>query len=194
MKNTVRKLVTLAVLLSSCGGYQPGHGSDLACEYESICLSYIDGDRAGVLTSAVAHEISTSSPFTYTHTGGDHSREIEVVEVGDHPVGYRYDTNQNQQLIDKLGIAEGRLKATAQVKIYARSSGCCVAGPIKVSAAGDYDHDYYSHSDTSPAFSLGQLDDLDVARDAAGESLDKELAKKIVDYISNHWNSSEVHQ
>lgn len=175
-------LFLTALLFSSCG-YRIGHGP-LACSYQTLTLHYVDGDRGGHLTSELIHHISTSGAFAYCREGGDLLLKVEIVEQEDLPIGYRYERDRNDLLTDRVITTEGRLKAIAEVQVIDCCSGCVLMGPVRVTAAVDYDHDYYSSGVQIPVFSLGQLDDVDVARDVAQLHLDTELAGQIVSLLS----------
>lgn len=178
-------LCLLLSLLASCG-YRFGHG-EIPCRYRTISVCFADGDREGHFTSELVKALSTSGAFCYQREGADLVLEIELVEVEDIPVGYRFDRDGNEQVTDRVITTEGRLKGIAEVRGIDCCTGCTAVGPVRIAASVDYDHDYYSTGTRVPVFSLGQLDDLDVARDVAQLALDTELAEQIVAYLTTAW-------
>ena len=75
----------------------------------------------------------------------------------------------------------------AEVSLIDAASDCYVVGPIVITAEVEFDHDYNSSPDGVNVFSLGQLTDLDEARDAADDPLNRQLAQNIIDYLVHLW-------
>lgn len=178
--------VGVLLLFSSCG-YRVANQGMLPSRYHTISVCYVEGDREGHLTSELVHELTSCGGFTYCREGGDLLLEVEIVEQEDDVIGYRFDRDENEEVTKRVIATEGRLKAVAEIRGIDCSSGCTIIGPVRVTSAVDYDHDYYSRGVRMPVFSLGQLDDLDVARDVAQKALDTELAREIVSYLVTIW-------
>ena len=64
-------------------------------------------------------------------------------------------------------------------------TGAVLGGPTTINAVADFDNSFYSSRNELNKFSLGQLNDIDAARDAVMQPLNRELAERIVDYIIN---------
>lgn len=58
---------------------------------------------------------------------------------------------------------------------------------MRITADAEFDHTYYTTRDRINVFSLGQLSDIDAARDAAMVPLNRALAERIVDFVMNSW-------
>ena len=175
----------LAIALNSCG-YRWGN-SCLGSQCRSLTLCYIGGDQEGFLTSALVRELSSNGSFYYKRSGGELLLKVEILNVADAPVGYRFDRDRNEEVNQRIITAEGRLQIVARVSLRDCRNACCLISPTRVTAFVDYDHDYNSSGNRVPAFSLGQLDDAEVARDVALLALGDKLAREIVDFISIAW-------
>lgn len=181
-----RALVFLGILVFSACGYQFGEG-ELTKGYATISISFAGGDLKGALTQAVVNEIATQTNLLYVNGGADLELFMVLKEVDEVNVGFRYDRNKHNELVDYIIPAETRLKAYAEVTLWDRGQGCALVGPVLLEASNDFDHDYYSSRNAVNIFSLGQLTDYDEAYDAALKPLYQNLARKIVDYLKNIW-------
>lgn len=175
----------LLLVLTGCG-YQLGQGG-LPESYSTFSMNYVEGDREGFLTSEIVQEVGSQGSLSYVNCNGDLILHVKLEDVFDDPIGYRFDREKNGQLSNRLITTEGRLTSIAIVTIIDRCSGCIVAGPARIIAKIDFDHDYNTINDKIPSISLGQLDDIEVARDIALNAIDRELATKIARYIYTLW-------
>lgn len=82
---------------------------------------------------------------------------------------------------------ETRLWAKVEIALLDNDTGNYILGPALIETNADFDHDYYLNLHGINIFSLGQLSDVDSARDAVWEPLNKAISQKIVDYVSNSW-------
>jgi len=180
--------VLAALLLftfSSCQ-YQFGHG-ELSRQYSTISVPYIEGDKEGDLTAEVIKRIGTSGSFRYESSGGDLILFVKVIDYKNEDIGYRYDRKKHGQLKKVLIPTETRLNAQAEVMIKDACTGQIIRGPSVITAGIDFDHDFYFSRHEINVFSLGQLNDIDAAQDAVMQPLNRNLAAKIVDYVTNSW-------
>jgi hypothetical protein len=173
------------LVLTSCH-YRFGYG-DLPERYTTISIPYVKGDDDGSLTAAVIRQVSTSGGLRYVSHGGDLTLHIELIEVRDENIGFRYD--RNKQGCRKKGIipTETRLIALAEVSILETKSHKIIRGPTRVVTSVDFDHDYYYSRHRINIFSLGQLSDIDAAQEVAMQPLNRRLAEKIADFVINSW-------
>jgi hypothetical protein len=177
----------LVVLLSSCG-YQVGQGnSGLPSRYSTISVPYVKGDIDGTLTSAIIKEIVRSGAFAYQYSGGALILNVRQVEIDEDNIGFRYDRKKRGERTKDIIPVEARITILVEVWVTEAISCTTVLGPVLLSASVDYDHDYYSSRDGVNIFSLGQLTDLEEAYDAVQTPLNREIAEKIADYISQSW-------
>lgn len=180
-------LLMCACLLPGCCGYQFGQGGSLPNRYSTISVPYIEGDIDGSLTAAVISDIARSGVFEFRKSDGALVLKIKITDLRDDNIGFRYDRKKKGELTHSIIPTETRLTAYAEVVGEDAATGCVVLGPVRVMAFVDFDHDYYSNRDGVNIFSLGQLNDVDAAYDAAQAPLNQALARKIVDYVCDNW-------
>jgi hypothetical protein len=174
------------LLLSGCG-YRFGQGG-IANRYATISVPYVTGDVDGSLTAAIIKQLSTSSSLEYATCGGQLTLQVILLDIHDENIGFRYDRHKKDNELKKDIIpTETRLRALVQVSVIEAASGEILMGPVKIASSVDFDHDYYSSRNQVNVFSLGQLSDVDEARDAVHIPLNEALAQKIVDYVNDSW-------
>jgi hypothetical protein len=173
----------LAMAMTSCG-YRAGSGK-LSDDYSTLTVPYIQGDNTGLLTSALIREVGVSSPFRYVNCDGDLCLDVRLVGFREENVGFRYDLQRDGKRAPWIIPDETRLSVAVEVKVLDHE--CIVLGPVRLTAAVDFDHEYYLSPNGVNVFSLGQLTDVREAREAANTPLAEAIAKKVVDYISNAW-------
>lgn len=166
--------------------YQFGRG-ELSERFATISVPYVEGDQEGELTSEVIKGLSTSGAFSYVNQGGDLTLKIKFIELRDENIGFRYDRNKRGKLKKSIIPTETRYTALAEVLLIESGSGQVIRGPTRITASTDFDHTYYTTRDEINVFSLGQLSDIDEARNAAMHPLNRHLAERIVDYVINSW-------
>ncbi|QLH37050.1 MAG: hypothetical protein HWD61_13675 [Parachlamydiaceae bacterium] len=170
-----------SLLLSACG-YQYGTGVALA-PYTSITIPYVKNDLDGRMTAALVKVISAETGLQYEKAGGDLSLMVEILEYENENIGFRYDRKNDGQLRHSIIPTETRLFVVALVSLIETASGKSLAGPAKITAYVDFDHDYERTRNGVNVFSLGQLTDYDEAYDAALQPLYRVLSYKIADFV-----------
>lgn len=185
MKKLNLYILLIITCCTSCG-YHFGGGSSVP-EGATISIPYAEGDFDGSFTTELIKEISTTSSFRYQRLGSDFLLKISLTELYDENIGFRYYRNKKRHLTKETIPVETRLYVTAKISLIERQTGTEILSPVYISASTDFDHDYYSTKDGINVFSLGQLTDYDEALDAAKKPLYHNLAKKIVDYLSDSW-------
>lgn len=181
----LRLCVLLLFLLSACN-YRFGSGS-LSETYRTINVPYVEGDATGVFTAALIKEIGVSSPFQFVNWDADLCLTVRLIGLREENVGFRYDLESNGTLADWIIPAETRLSAAAEITLVDNQTGTSLFGPICLSTAVDFDHDYYLSPNGINVFSLGQLSDIREGKEAATPPLSQALAQKIVAYIRSVW-------
>ncbi len=166
--------------------YQWGYG-ELSQHYSTFSVPYIDGDAKGELTAEVIKKLSTSGALRYSNDHGDLTLKIKVIELSDENIDFRYDRKKRGHLKKSIIPTETRVKALVEVTLIETVTEQVIKGPTRISASVDFDHSYYSSWHAINIFSLGQLSDVDAARDAVMHPLNRQLAERIVDYIINSW-------
>lgn len=166
--------------------YQFGHG-ELSQRYATLSIPYAEGDLKGDLTAEVIKKLSSSGSFRYVNCGGDLILKIKVIDFSEENIGFRYDRNKEGKLKKNIVPTETRAVVIAEVSLIDGGTGKIVRGPDRISAEAEFDHTYYTTRDEINIFSLGQLSDVYVARDAAKIPLNRALAERIADYVINSW-------
>jgi hypothetical protein len=169
-----------------------------ACGYQFSCedcegsrrtlsIATIDGDWDGNLTTNLAEYISRSGCYAFQSCGGDLSLEVNLIDFRDENIGFRYDRKRNGELRNSVIPTETRVSVDAEVILREACSGNIVLGPVRLTANFDYDHEFYSGLKATNIFSLGQLTPYDAADDIVYRPLNKVLAQKIIDFITDSW-------
>lgn len=184
MKNYRLSLyILIPLLLTSCG-YHYGPEGTLS-SYETISIPYVKNDEDGRMTAALIKVISAESGLQYEKVGGDLTLLVEMLEFENENIGYRYDRKNDDKLKHSIIPTETRLLIVAQVTLIDSTTAEPIAGPAKITASVDFDHDYERTRNGVNVFSLGQLTDYDEAYDAAFHPLYHALSQKIADFIMN---------
>lgn len=174
-----------SVLVQGCG-YHFGHGG-LASHYKTVKIPYVKGDTYGELTAALIKEVSQSGVFQYKNSGADVVLEVVILEFEEEDIGFRYDRQKDGKREKNTIPTEMRMTAIVEVSLIEACSGKLVFGPNKIEASIDFDHNYYFGSDHLNRISLGQVTDIDAARDSVKTPLFNRLAEKIVGLVSHSW-------
>jgi hypothetical protein len=190
--------VFLLLFLCGCGyRWQP----DFPERYRpSIVVPYVSGDEDGTLTSEIIRAIAASGIASIISREGDYRLLINIVSAETESVGYRRDRQKITGEIKKNLIAsEGRKTVILEAALYEGSTDRVAYGPYRIGAEADYDYvDGDSLQDltfvnaagvltTVLPFSLGQLESIEAAQEAALRPLNERLAQKIVDAIFSEW-------
>ncbi len=171
------------LLLSSCG-YRAGPIGALS-SYKTISIPYVKNDEDGSMTAALIKVISAETGLQYEKCGGDLTLLVEMLAFENENIGFRYDQKDNGLLRQSIIPTETRLDVVAQVTLIDSFTAEPLAGPVKIVASVDFDHDYERTRNGINVFSLGQLTDYDEAYDAAFHPLYRVLSEKIADFIMN---------
>lgn len=169
--------------LVSCGYYFSPAGA--LSSYKTISIPYVKNDIDGRMTAALIKVISAESGLQYEKCAGDLTLLVEMLEFENENIGYRFDRKDNGKLRHSIIPTETRLIVVAQVTLIDNATSERLAGPAKLTATVDFDHDYEKTRNGINVFSLGQLTDYDEAYDAAFQPLYRVLSQKIADFIMN---------
>lgn len=176
--------ISFSLLLNGCG-YR-GESESPILNYQAITVPFVDGDEDGSLTSAIVRAISTSCPIPYSQYSGDLILRAKILDIDEDNVGYRYDRKKSGEIRKRLVPCETRLTVQVEVSVENRC-GQQVLPKVIITANEDFDHDYYSSRNEINIFSLGQLSEVDAARDTVISPVNALISKKIVDYLSDSW-------
>lgn len=181
-------LVCFSLLASFSGcGYQFGSAGDLAQQYQTLSVPYVEGDETGDLTAQIIKELSRSGCLRYVSEGGDLILKAKLANIRENDIGFRYDQNRKGHRKNYIVPTETRFNAVVELEVIENATGQIIRGPTRIWGSLDFDHDYYSIHQAMNIYSLGQLNDIDSARDAAIHPLNRVLAEKVVDYLNNSW-------
>jgi hypothetical protein len=172
-------LFAVLLFFTACG-FVPANR--LAENLRSISVSPICSDPQGRLRVALAQELLRSGSFYYSANHPDLFLCVEITDLCEENIGFRYDRDNEGVLTNSLIPTETRRKVTCRVVVEDRC-GQKIMGPFCISEEVDFDHDFYQNYDAVNVFSLGQITDLEAAEDAALKPLYTRLAKKIVRYL-----------
>lgn len=190
-------LLIFLISFSSCGYHFSG-GTELK-NCSTIHIPYAKGDLDGRLTSAIIKRLGTSSKWNYTQGLADVILEVEIIKNENYYIGYQYDRvdSPGAPLINRLVPNEGRRSVFAKVTIFDSGRKNILYGPYEIDASSDYDFvnfDTYKdlafvnskgQAQSVLAFSLGQLDASEDAKDAVLSAAYQSLAEKVVSSLEN---------
>jgi hypothetical protein len=187
----VKSWLVLLSVLASCG-YQWQTESR-----PTLSIPFAQGDEDGAFTAEVIRSLSASGLVDIVPAKGDYQLALTFLDTQNETIGYRIDPQKvDGKVRHNLQACEGRKTIALEATLY---KGDEVAyGPFHLVADADYDYvDGDSIQDltfTNPhgtftvlPFSLGQLEPIDAAQEAAGRPLYNRLAQKVVDAISTTW-------
>jgi hypothetical protein len=160
----------------------------------SLHVPYVTGDEKGILTNEIIRALSSGS--THAYLNEDQAQillKIEIVEKNYNTIGFQQVMAKDQPKKSLVPIEERTfLKAKVHLE---NKQGCPLIDPYYISAYYDYDFvqqdDYNDLSfvnnegirETVLKFSLGELESLPSAQEAAVVPLYRKLAQKIIDSL-----------
>lgn len=170
--------IFLLILLTGCG-YQ---FENLAPK-KTIQVPFVTGDIQGELTNKLIYLLNSSGRYITTDSSARYCLAVTIIGNRDQNVGFRYDRNNDGELLTTLIPAESRWSMLAEVTVTDKQTGRQVIGPSRISASYDFDHDWYATLEGVNIFSLGQITDYADAKDQVITPLYQKLAQKIVDLL-----------
>lgn len=186
--------IFISIFLVSCG-YRPGLGPMQGRQHR-IAVPYVCGDRDGMFTSEIVRQIAISGCYCYSDSCADVVLKVKLLDREDVSIGFRYETDQYGNVGQRLVASEDRAELIAEIELLRSGSCQPILGPVCLKACMNYDFAPETSADTfgPPSdlqtitrFSLGQLDYREAAADAVRMPLYRQLAKQVVDYISESW-------
>jgi len=192
-----KKIISLSFFVAACG-YQWAPECSEATR-PSFMVPFAVGDEDGTLTAELISTLASSGIGTVVHKGADYRLQVEILNHNNETIGFRRDPQKvNNKVKKNLLAIEGRKILEIEATIYRSESEEIVFGPYHLTAQADYDYvDGDSLQDLTFVsngqlvsvlpFSLGQLEPIESAQEAAVKPIYRRLAKKIVDVISAEW-------
>lgn len=186
LKFQLNKLV-LALMLTGCG-YHASTPEDKT----TLSVPYVEGDSQGQFTAELIRQMVNSDLYDFVKQDGELTLCVSLVDDKNDIIGFQYDMTEKKGKIERnLMPQENRRSLTAQVKIVRSGTDDVVVGPFNISASTDYDYidvntlkqvsfiNAHGKREKTISFSLGQLDSIEGAQDAALTPLYHRLAQKI---------------
>jgi hypothetical protein len=165
-----------------------------------VAVSFISGDEQGILTAEIISALSEAGLARIASQNPQYRLQVSILQQNNETIGFRRDKQKVHGGVKKnLLASEGRRNLAAEVTFYRADTDEIAWGPYQLKADADYDYvDGDSIQDLTfftPSgvrvpvlpFSLGQLESIESAQEAANGILYRRLAKKIVDVISSEW-------
>jgi len=163
-----------------------------------MTVPFANGDEDGAFTAEIIRTLSSSGLADVRSFGGEYQLQVTVVKEEQEKIGFRVDPQKVDGKVKKnLLSSEGRKSMTIEAALI--YGGEVAYGPYLITADAEYDYvDGDSIQDltfinpsgslvTVLPFSLGQLESIESAQQAATRPLYRKLAQKIVDAISSEW-------
>jgi hypothetical protein len=174
-------VVLTSFLLSSCASW---HLSDSMNHPKTIHIPYAIGDSTGEFTRRVISEVSKQPGLTVDDSG-QYLLVIKMLDSKEQKLGYRYDPIDLAKDKKEIILNESRALALAEVTLKDTFSNKIVLGPAYILGAIDFDHQQNTINNDTNDFSLGQLTDVETARDVTYIPLYRDLSAKIATWLQN---------
>ncbi|EKE03068.1 MAG: hypothetical protein ACD_20C00278G0002 [uncultured bacterium] len=184
------------ILLTSCS-YHLGRSQNP--EKIIVNVPYVQGDYNGLFTNELIRQISYSANLNYKYSDANYFLKVEIISDSTSQIGYKYDRDNNNERCKTIRATEGRQTIAARISLIECSTNLVKFGPFDVKADSEFDYvDPDSLNDLSfinaekkrvtvLSYSLGQLESIENAKEAALKPLYESLSKKIVDAILAYW-------
>ena len=169
-------------------------------EKPTISIAYAKGDDDGTLTSELIRTITASGIANVGTQDADFRLQIVTMNNQNQTVGYRRDKQKVAGKISKNIVAcEGRRTLSAEITLFEGTSDKIKMGPCIITTDTDYDYVdgdsiedlAFLNSDGIPTtvlpFSLGQLESIESAQEAATKPLYRKLAQEITNTLFAIW-------
>jgi len=166
----------------------------------TVTVPLIKDDEDASLTSEIISSLNASGVLKVVPRNADYCLQVKILSREQSKIGFRRDPQKIQgKVTTNLIAAEGRTALEAEVTLYINGTDKTAFGPYLLTADAAYDYvDGDSFNDLTFVstkgkltevlpFSLGQLESIESAQEAAGKPVYRRLAQKIVDVISSEW-------
>ena len=177
-----------------------GCGYHWQSEEDRLTVSVPYGDVDGALTGEIVRTLAISGNGRVRQWGALYRLQASIISGEGETIGYRRDPQELPGGVQKQLLASERRKTlVVEAILYEANSGKIASGPCRVEAYIDFDYIdgdslqdlvFIGPNGTSQVtlpFSLGQLEAVDAAEEAAMRPLYGHIAEKIVDAIFAEW-------
>jgi hypothetical protein len=171
----------------------------------TVNIPYVRGDTDGLLTGALVYQLAATGLVEYKQAKADYELQVNILNVENYKIGYRKERKPDGKRRKNLIPVEGREKVIVEAYLKSTLTGETLWGPRIISADADYD---YVDEDTLKdlsfinkegqrqsilAFSLGQLESVSCAQEAAFRPLYQRLAKNVVNALIAELDMTKAH-
>jgi len=191
-----RRPIVIVIALQALSFTSCGYHTAASDDKTTISIPYVEGDAQGQLTAEIIRQLANSDKYDFVKRDGDLVLKVTLVGDKSDIVGFQYDLTTKKGKIERnLMAEENRRTLIAQVLLTRVDTEEVVLGPLNISATTDYDFiDVNSLKEVSfinPQgkrektinLSLGQLDSIEGAQDAALTPLYRQLAQRIANAL-----------
>ena len=181
------KLLLIALSFTSCG-----YHTAVSDNKTTISIPYVEGDAQGQFTAELIRQLTNSDIYEFVKKDGDLDLKVTIVGDKSDIIGFQYDLSHKKGKIERnLMAEENRRTLTAQVTLTDTSTEKVVRGPVNISTSTDFDYidvnslkevsfiNAHGNREKTISFSLGQLDSIEGAQDAALTPIYRQLARNI---------------
>ncbi|MGR3951398.1 MAG: hypothetical protein QRY74_00525 [Chlamydia sp.] len=189
-------LVLLGLIFSSCTSNQSIFSSwqisKTLSEKEpqfAIAIPYANGDETGELTNRIIYAIQ-SLPNTVIDDTASQMLIISILDAKEQKIGYRQDPDTSKKIIPN----ENRSKMLISVSLIERDSKKEIWKTGYILGSIDYDHQNSTINGKNLTKSLGQLADIDTAREVAYIPLYRDISKKVAFWVHHQREIEHINQ
>ena len=175
--------------LASCASW---HLSDSMTHPKTVHIPYAVGDSTGEFTRRVISEVSKQPGFSVDDSG-QYLLTIRLLDSKEQKLGYRFDPIDLDKGKREIIPNESRALVLAEVSLKDTFSNKIVLGPAYILGGIDFDHQQNTINNDTNDFSLGQLTDIETARDVTYIPLYRDLSIKIATWLQNAQEFATVH-
>lgn len=156
----------------------------------------MEGDGDGSITQELIRALTISGKATVLQKDAPYRLEAKLLKVDTSVIGYRRDRQEiNGKSQKNLIASEGRNRITLEALIRNKITNQIHSGPFEIETYIDYDYidqdSIYDLAFTNSQgkeistipFSLGQLQAVDMAKEASMRPLEVLLARKMIDLL-----------
>jgi len=176
-------LSLLVLILTASCGWKLHPALNKSEKSYTISIPYVEGDPSGKLTAQLVETIQREGGFRYVHSGGRLILKVKLIDNDILNIGWKVDPSRDNQ---KIIPNESRKKLLAEVTVLQEGRAQPLIGPVFIKSFVDYDHQHYALNNDANIFSLGQLTDIDTARDGLDTPMYRAMALEINNFLLMH--------
>jgi hypothetical protein len=160
-----------------------GYSNGVPCG-ATISIPFACGDNSGFFTQELIKAVACYSNFDYSSSSAQYLLDVKLDCIKSEPIGFRYEQNYEGILGKRLVASEEQLTLKAEVTLKKCRNHQVVIPTFCVLETIEFDFEPETSPQNQTSYSMGQLDFLNAAEDAAKIPLYRNISKKIVDYLN----------